>query len=197
MPPDSSSRAAAVPEDGPLPERAAAPVLGVGLLLDYLYWLRDRVLAAADGLEGDAFQRTAAVHGRDLHATLAHEIDVEMSWRGRLRGQPEDSWGTAAEVRPEHVPTLAAVRDRWAVEEAEMRAWVGSLSEAELAASVTANRLEGYALSVYLLHVVEHGVTELSSAAAILHELGRSTGELGVLNALDDLAPMQPPAGVA
>jgi uncharacterized damage-inducible protein DinB len=170
-------------------ERTPVPAIGIPLLFDYLYWLRDRVLATAEGL-GDAYATTPVVGTRDLRATLAHELDVELGWRGRLRGEQPEAWGPEAEVKPEDVPTLDAVRERWATEEATMRAWLAGLSAADLAAPVTANGLEGYPLEIYLLHVVEHGVMELTDAAAILAAMGRSTGDLGVLDALDDLAPL-------
>jgi uncharacterized damage-inducible protein DinB len=168
------------------------PVVGIPLLFDYLYWLRDRVLDTAAGL-GDAFSGTPIVGTRDLRATLAHELDVEMSWRGRLRGEPPASWGPEAEIKPEHLPTLDAVRARWALEESAMREWLIGLSAADLTAPVSVNGLEGYTLEIYLLHVAEHGVMELASAAAILAAMGRSTGDLGVLDALDDLAPLPRP----
>jgi len=165
------------------------PELGVPLLFDYLCWLRNRVLDTAVGL-GEGFAETPVVGTRDLRATLAHEIDVEMSWRARLRGEQAAAWGPEAEIKPEDVPTLEAVRERWAVEESAMRAWLDGLSAADLAAPVTANGLEGYPLAIYLVHVAEHGVMELTTAAAILAAMGRSTGDLGVLDALDDLAPL-------
>jgi hypothetical protein len=37
---------------------------------------------------------------------------------------------------------------------------------------------------VYLLHVVEHGVTEFSIASGLLDELGREVGDLSVLRML-------------
>ena len=169
------------------------PSLGLPLLFDYLFWLRDTVLRAAEGMDDEAFRNTPSVHGRDLRATLVHEIDVELSWRGRLQGLPESAWGQEAGLDPERYPSLASVVEHWRADEATTREWLGGLSPADLAAPVTLNRLEGYPLEIYLLHVVEHGVTELTSAAAILHDLGRSAGELGVLNALDDLAPLPRP----
>jgi len=168
------------------------PSVGIPLLFDYLYWLRDRILETAVGL-GDAFGDTPIVGTRDLRATLAHELDIELGWRGRLRGEPPEAWGPEAEVKPEHVPTLEAVGERWAEDESTMRSWLAGLSAAELAAPVTANGLEGYPLEIYLLHVVEHGVMELTDAAAILTAMGRSTGDLGVLDALDALAPVPRP----
>ena len=166
--------------------------ISIGLLFDYLYWLRDRVLGTAASL-GAAFAETPVVGTRDLRGTLAHEIDVEMSWRGRLRGEPAAAWGPEAEVKPEHVPTLEAVRNRWAIEESAMRSWLGSLTPADLEAPVRVNDLEGYSLAIYLLHVAQHGVMELTDAAAILAAMGRSTGDLGVLDALDDLSPLPRP----
>jgi uncharacterized damage-inducible protein DinB len=166
--------------------------VSIGLLFDYLYWMRDRVLDTAEAI-GESFVETPVVGTRDLRGTLAHEIDVEMSWRARLRGEPPAAWGPAAEVTPEDVPTLAAARARWSAEESTMRAWLAGLSPADLESPVLVNDLEGYSLAIYLLHVAEHGVGELSGAAAILAATGRSTGDLGVLNALDDLAPLPRP----
>lgn len=169
---------------------AAPPALGIPLLFDYLYWLRDRVLRVAGGLTDAAFLETPSSHGRDLRATLAHELDVEMSWRARLRGRAEKEWGPEAEIEPHRFASVADLDAMWREDEAVMRDWLRNLAPSDLERPVTTNRLEGYALSVYLLHVVEHGVTELASAAGILHGMGHSAGDLGVLDALDDLAPM-------
>jgi uncharacterized damage-inducible protein DinB len=169
------------------------PALGVPLLFDYLFWVRDRVLGAAEGLDDQAFQGTPTVHGRDLRATLVHEIDVEIGWRERLRGSPERAWGEEAALDPERYPSLGSVIEHWRAEEAKTRGWLAGLSAAELEERVLVNRLEGYPLSIYLLHVVEHGVQELTSAAAILNEIGRPVGDIGVLDALDDLAPLPRP----
>jgi uncharacterized damage-inducible protein DinB len=166
------------------------PSLGIPLLFDYLFWVRDRVLAAAEGLDDEAFRNTPSLHSRDLRATLVHEIDIEAGWRGRLRGLPEREWGDEAGLHPERYASLASVIDHWRADEVVTRTWIAALSDADLAAPVFANRLEGYPLSIYLLHVVEHGLTEMTVAAAILNEMGRPVGDIGVLDALDDLAPL-------
>lgn len=162
-------------------------------LLDYLYWLRDRVLATATELPDDAYRNAPVVGARDLHATLVHELDVEWSWRRRLRDDPA-VYDRAAELTPADLPDRPSLVERWRVDEREMRGWLAGLEPGELDQPVTRNGLEGHSLSVYLAHVIEHGVTELATAAAILHGMGRSTGDLGVLDALDDLAPMPRPA---
>jgi uncharacterized damage-inducible protein DinB len=170
-------------------QNVTSPAVGISLLLDYVYWLRDRVLGAAAELEAEAFQHTPVVGHRDLRATLAHELDVELSWRGKLRGEPPAAWGPEAEVKPERFPTVDALAEAWRADEVTMRRWIESLSTLDLEHPTTVNGLEGYSLSIYLLHVLEHGVTELVTAAAILEQIGRSTGDLGLLNFLDDRTP--------
>lgn len=169
--------------------------LHVSRLFDYLYWLRDRVVAAAAQLEGDRFIDSPSLRRRDLRATLVHELDVEHSWRPKLRGEPTDAWGPSAEIRASEFSTLDALMNRWRYDEAEMRDWIGSLSAEDLAAPVTVNKLDGRPLETYLLHVVEHGVTEFATAAAILGEMGHEVGELGMLTFLDTADPIRRPGG--
>jgi uncharacterized damage-inducible protein DinB len=156
----------------------------IPLLLDYLYWLRDRVLALSAEATIDGWPVEPTVNGRDLRATLAHEIDVEASWRNKLLGLPMERWGPAAEVRPSEFPTLDSLRARWGEEERAMRDWLGGLQADDLAAPVTVNALDGRPLSTYLLHVLAHGIGELFVAAGILRELGHEAGDIGLLESL-------------
>ena len=158
-------------------------------LLDYLYWLRDRVARTAAELDEARFLDSPSLRRRDLRATLAHELDVEHSWRPKLRGEPTDAWGPTAEVRASEFPTLDALMNRWRFDEAEMRDWVGGLSAEDLAEPVTVNGLEGHPLETYLLHVIEHGITEFTTAAAILGEMGHEVPELGFLGYLEEVGP--------
>ncbi len=160
--------------------------IDIRTLFDYLYWLRDRVTAKAAELDNQAFLDAPTLGRRDLRGTLVHELDVEHSWRPKLQGEPHDSWGPNAEIRAEEFPTLDALLVRWRFDEAEVRDWLAGLSDEELAAPVTVNGLEGRSLETYLLHVVEHGVTEFTMASAILGETGHETGELSILNFLDE-----------
>ena len=158
--------------------------LSIPFLVDYLYWMRDRVLEAAAALDDAEFLSTPRMHDRDLRATLAHELDVEMSWRGKLQGLPIEQWGPAAEIKPEQFADLAELRAAWAGHEARTRAWLATLSEADLEAPTSVNGLDGRPLEVYLLHVIEHGVTEFATAAAQLHELGQDVGDISILRML-------------
>jgi len=166
------------------------PVAGgvpVAVLLDYLYWLRDRVIAGAAALPADRFLATPTLHGRDLRATLAHEIDVEMSWSGRLRGRPLAEWGPDAELKPESFNDVAGVERRWHDEERTFRAWLDGLSAGDRAAPTTINGLDGRSIDTYLLHVITHGLLELGGAAGLLHEMGQPLGDIGLTTALAEL----------
>ena len=152
-------------------------------LFDYLYWLRDQAIQQASSLALAEFLAPETVAYRDLRATLAHELDVERSWRLRLQGEPKELWDITLE--PAEYPDAAAIAEHWGRDEAETRAWLPGLTDDELAAPRTVNGLEGFSLSTYLVHIVMHGVESFSAAAIILDRAGHSMGEVGFLDFVD------------
>src|SRR4051812_40746966 len=101
----------------------------LGILLDHLYGMRDRVLDAADD-PGVPLTRTDPLGSRDLRAILVHELDVEWSWRERLRGDDRTRFAPDdRDLDPADFPDLAAIRARWTADEAAMRAWVADLTD--------------------------------------------------------------------
>ena len=153
-------------------------------LFDYLYWRRDRVLAGADALGAAAFVATAAVASRDLRGTLVHELDVERSWRLRLAGALEAEWDQT--LQDDDYPAVGALREQWDRDETEMRAWISRLSDADLAAPVTVNRLDGFALEAYLTHIVTHALQSFGEAGVLLAAGGHSVGDVDFLDFFDD-----------
>jgi uncharacterized damage-inducible protein DinB len=154
----------------------------VGALWDHLYWVRDRVLDAAATLSTDAFLAPDTSTIRDLRATLVHELDVQWSWRERLRGQDPELWDTAAELKPEDYPDVAAIRAHWLRDEAAMRAWLGTLSDEALAAAQTGDGLHGLPMWIFLVHLTTHGMQQFADAATILHRRGASPGGIEFLD---------------
>jgi uncharacterized damage-inducible protein DinB len=161
-------------------------------LWDHLYWVRDRVLDAASGIPTDAFL-AAGPTLRDLRATLVHELDVQWSWRERLRGEDPSFWGTAAELRPEDYPDVAAVREHWSRDEAAMRTWLAGLSDADLEAPQTADGLHGLPLWIFLVHLTTHGMQQFADAATILHGHGASVGGIEFLDYVEAHGSVWPP----
>jgi uncharacterized damage-inducible protein DinB len=149
-------------------------------LIDHLYWTRDLVLDAAARLDPAAFTSTDTVTTRDLRATLVHELDVQWSWRERLKGADWEEWGLDAEVRAEDYPTVDALREHWARDEADMRAWLASLTDADLDAAPVRDE-DRLPLWMFVMHLVSHGIQQFSEAAVLLTRAGHSPGEIGFL----------------
>ena len=158
-------------------------------LFDHLYWVRDRILTLADEPEVRLTDE-APVTTRDLRATLVHELDVEWSWRVRLasddptRFSPDDE-----ELDPADFPTVAAIRERWLEDEAELRGWLATLDDAALAAPCRAERELRHPFWHHLQHLYTHGIQQLSDAATLLSAQGLSPGELDFLEFVEQQRP--------
>ncbi|MBA3403559.1 MAG: DUF664 domain-containing protein [Gemmatimonadaceae bacterium] len=149
-------------------------------LFDYLYWARDRVLDSAAELSADAFMSTDTVTTRDLCATLVHELDVEWSWRERLRGADWAEWGEDADLKAGDYPTVQAVADHWRRDETDMRAWLASLTDADLDAPPPRDE-DTLPLWHFVMHLVSHGIQQFSEVAVLLTRAGHSPGDIGFL----------------
>lgn len=154
----------------------------VDTLFDYMYWVNHRILDAAEQLTVDEFTAPSTVTTRDLRATLVHELDVEWSWRLNLQGRLTDD---EEDLRAEDYPDLASLREHWARDEADMRAWLEGLTDDELAADVVSDLTQNRRpLWQYLVHIVMHAAQQQADAATLLSLAGRSPGELGYLEYL-------------
>ena len=151
-------------------------------LFDYMYWVNRRLLDAAGRVSAADFVKTDAATTRDLRSTLVHELDVEWSWRLRLQGRSDED---EAELRPEDYPGVAALRAHWERDEAEMRAWLASLSVEDLARIVTPEPMKHpFPLWQYLTHILMHAAQQQADAATLLSLAGQSPGEMGYLEFL-------------
>lgn len=149
-------------------------------LFDHLYWVRDRLLRAAAGRGDGSFTSSETVTSRDLRATLVHELDVQWSWRERLKGADWDEWGPDADLKGEHYPTIEALAEHWARDESAMRAWLASLADADLDAPPVRDE-DRQPLWHYVLHLYSHGLQQFSEAAVLLTRAGSSPGDIGFL----------------
>jgi uncharacterized damage-inducible protein DinB len=152
----------------------------VGSLVDWMYWVNHRLLDAADGLTQEEFVAASTVTTRSLRETLVHELDVERSWREILTGGAPDE-----DLRTDDYPDVASLREHWTRDEAAMRDWRASLSDAdveiEVGAAITGDRQP---LWKFLVHVVTHAAQQQADAATLLTLAGRSPGEFDYLEFL-------------
>lgn len=151
-------------------------------LFDHVYWMRDRILAGADA-PGVPLTTDAHATIRDLRATLVHELDVEWSWRERLRApDPTHFPASDEDLDPYDFRTLDAIRDRWTADERVMRAWLETLDEATLDARCTAEPDAAHPFWIHLQHLYTHAMQQFSDCAVTLTLAGRSPGELDYLD---------------
>lgn len=153
----------------------------LGALIDYGYWVRDRVLAAAASLSESQFRSGDTVVTRDLRATLVHQLENEWAWRVRLsEGAFPDG-----DLAPSDYPSLAVLVDQWRREERALRTWFDGLSDSDLSERPPGddNVLPRWR---YLVYVVTHGIQQFSEAAVMLTHLGHSPGEIGFLEFSSD-----------
>ena len=156
-------------------------------LFGFSYWMKDRVLECAAKLTRAEFTAPSGVTTRDLRGTLVHTLDVELSWRARLQGQPEEVW--KKELPVAEFRTAGALIDRWRLDEKEMRAWLASLDDEKLAEihdlEPGAPPKEQFPLWYYLLHVHTHTQQQLGDAAVLLTRMRQSPGNIEFLEYAD------------
>ena len=151
----------------------------IRFLYDYDAWATRRILDAAQGLEGEAWAGGPAVGERNLADILTHQLGASQRWR--------HSWQDlqTERPRPERGPRLspADLRAAWQSEWPQLHAWIATLGGDDLE-----RRFDGVPLWQMLLHVANHGTQHRSEAAALLTDLGRSPGDLDLIDYAEALA---------
>lgn len=151
----------------------------IDTLFDYMYWVNTKLLDAADRLTPGQFTAASTATTRDLRATLVHELDVEWSWRLNLQNRLAEN---EVELTPAAFPDVASLREHWERDEAEMRAWLGTLTDQHLASEVastfTRDRRPRWQ---YLVHILTHAAQQQADAATLLTAAGHSPGEIGFI----------------
>lgn len=152
---------------------------------DHGYWATSHILTRAGGLSDEEFRATPG-STRDLRGTLVHALDTEWSWRLRLQGEPAEVW--TIEMTSEEFPDVEGLKERWGMDENEMRAWLSGLTDADLMGLPDmAEESKGYPLAYYLLHILNHSAQCRADAAAFLTDLGHSPGDLDFLDWADSI----------
>jgi uncharacterized damage-inducible protein DinB len=162
-------------------------------LFEFSYWMKDRVLECAEKLTRAEFQAPSGVTTRDLRGTLVHTLDVEYSWRARLQGKPETVW--KKELKAADYPTAKALIDHWRRDEREMKAWLATLDDDQLAQVHELQpepSKERFPLWYYVMHIHTHTQQQLSDAAVLLTRMRQSPGNVDFLDFADHLHKRTP-----
>jgi uncharacterized damage-inducible protein DinB len=158
----------------------------VRTLFAFTYWANRQVLTAVDALPVKDFVRPTSVTYRNLRGTLVHALDVELSWRRRLRGEPKEVWDVTLAV--DDYPTAATLSHHWSRDETEMRTWLATLGDDDMVATQDLGDSDRFPLWYYLLHIVTHSEQQRRDAQILLAYLGQQPPDLEFLYYADSLA---------
>ncbi len=146
-------------------------------LYDYYYWATKQILARAEEVTPEQWSGPPPIGDRSLRETLVHTLGAERGWRHGWAGQPDPT-----PVQPADLPDAASLAARWREEEAAMRAYLASLSDADAqGAFYDEDAPEPYILWQVIAHVSYHGMQHRSEAALLLTHFGHSPGGIDMV----------------
>ena len=160
----------------------------IQILYDYNYWANGRIVSAAAQLSQEQFTAQAAHSYGSLRGTIVHTFEAEYAWRMLLQHKTLEHFH---ELKEDDFPTVDALAERWRKDEQSMRAWLATLTDADLAGTICYTTDEGGTreriLWHCLWHVVNHGTQHRSEAAVLLTDYGCSPGGLDFTAFLNEL----------
>ena len=146
-------------------------------LIAYNQWGDEKILAAIEGLSGEALAHPVEAYVGSVANNLRHTLFAQLNWLARWKGEPSP-------VRPDQ-PVIAPWREAYAAAHAALAAYVGSLSEADAERTVKWTDFKGNArehrLDQLITHLVNHGTQHRAETGLLLERIGRSPGDLDYL----------------
>jgi uncharacterized damage-inducible protein DinB len=150
-------------------------------LYDYHRWANRRLFEVAAALGDAAVTRDMGKHWSvpTVKGMFAHLYGADSIWLSRWRGTSPSRLPGDADFA-----TMADLRVRWDALEAEQRAFVDGLTEADLARPVSYKNTEGAQFSValgpLLQHVVNHATHHRSEIATMITVISGSPPDTGI-----------------
>ena len=157
----------------------------IKLLCDYNDWADTRMLAACAKLSPEQYAASASYGRGGLRATMVHILDNIWQQRITLQGYyqaplADEAAYDATELHEDTFPTFAVLRERWLIEQEELRAYLDTLTEETLNGVIRyvipgarRERVVWHILLDLILHATQHR----SEAAALLTDYGQSPGD--------------------
>jgi len=153
----------------------------LGQLYDYHHWANRRLFEIAANLGEAATSRTMGAPWSfpTLKGMFAHLYGADALWLARWKGSSPARLHDDSDF-----PTLADLRGKWDLLEAEQRAFVDGLAEADLTRQFSYRNAQGtefrLPLGPIVQHVVNHGTHHRSELAAMLTLINGSPPDTGI-----------------
>jgi len=159
----------------------------IKLLFDYNAWVDARFLAACARVSPELYAAPNPFNTGygGLRATMTHLLDNLWQWRITLQGYYNEPLANEAaydttELHENAFATLDALRERWLIEQREMRAYLNTLTEETLNGTIR-YVIPGVVREPVVWHILLdalfHAMQHRSEAAALLTTYGQSPGD--------------------
>jgi len=145
-------------------------------LLDFHYWARDHVLAAAETLTPEQYHQNLRSSFPSVRDTLVHTYSAEWVWHSRWVGTSPEAHLTFSDY-----PDVASLRSAWLKTEADVRAFVEHAGEEGVERVHAYNAFNGAAYSSrfreMVQHLVNHGTYHRGQVTTMLRQLGAAPSQ--------------------
>ena len=168
----------------------------IKLLYDYNDWADARLLAACARVSPEQYAAPTSYGHGSLRATMVHILDNIWQQRITLQGYyqkplADEAAYDATELHEDTFPTLSVLRERWALEQMEMRAYLDTLTEETLNSTfryVIPGAIRERVVWHILIDLIIHATQHRSEAAALLTSYGQSPGDFDFTMSLNERA---------
>jgi uncharacterized damage-inducible protein DinB len=154
----------------------------------YNKWANDRTLDAIRPLTPEQLTRNLGSSFPSICETAAHIASAEWIWLRRWKGQ-----SPAAHAEWAKRATMEVVVAQFEAIEAERAAWLGTLTDSDLARPLSFRLLNGQAdqqvLSSQLLHLVNHSTYHRGQIAGMIRQVGATPLATDLIAYRRSLAP--------
>jgi uncharacterized damage-inducible protein DinB len=168
----------------------------IKLLYGYNDWADARILAACARVSPEQYTAPTSYGHGGLRATMVHILDNIWQQRITLQGYyqkplADEAAYDATELHEDAFPTLAVLRERWAIEQQEMRAYLDTLTEETLNSTiryVIPGAIRERVVWHILIDLIIHATQHRSEAAMLLTSYGQLPGDFDFTMSLNEAA---------
>jgi uncharacterized damage-inducible protein DinB len=172
----------------------------IKLLYDYNDWGDAHLLEACSRISIEQYAAPASYGRGGLRATMVHILDNIWQQRITLQGYYQEPLADeaaydATELHEDAFPTLAALQERWMIEQRKMWAYLDTLTDETLNSTiryVIPGTIRERVVWHILLDLILHATQHRSEAAALLTSYGQSPGDFDFIMFMNERASGKP-----
>ncbi len=165
---------------------------------EYDRWASERIFNAAQGLTPEQLNTPGTAGHGSIRQTLVHQISAHKNWVSWWDGSMSQQEAMTNALDAGNYPNLDAVHVVWEEVQAQTRAFLDPLTEADVQRTFSATfpwtgQTVDFTLGQMMLHVANHGTQHRSEVAAMLTAFDCSPGYLDMIFFLAEQAATPQP----